>query len=258
MIITTATACSSDNNSSGSDDSLQKVKDSGKLVLGLDSGFPPMGFQDENGEIIGFDIDLAKEVTKRMGVELELKPIVWSTNISQLNSGNIDCVWNGMSINDERREKMLLSEPYMKNRMVLVVTNSSGINSSAELKDKVIGVQNGSTAHGILEESTFNDDAKSITGFEDNLKGFMTLEAGGIDSLFIDEVFAEYYITSNNKDFKILSDGALADEEYAIGFRKGDTSLRDEVQKILSEIKADGTAEEISKKWFGEDITTIP
>lgn len=259
MMIFTATACSNDKNSSenGTDNSLKDVKDKGELVLGLDDSFPPMGFQDEDGNIIGFDIDLAKEVASRMGVELKLQPIVWSTNISQLESKNIDCVWNGMSINDERKEKMLLSEAYMKNRMVLVVTNSSGINSSAELKDKTIGVQNGSTAYTILEESNFNDDAKEITGFTDNLKAFLALEANGIDSLFIDEVFAEYYITSNNKDFKVLDDGALADEEYAIGFRKNDSELRNEVQKILSEMKVDGKVAEISEKWFGEDITTI-
>lgn len=259
MMILTASACSSDKNSSNSstDNSLKDVKDKGELVLGLDDSFPPMGFQDADGNIIGFDIDLANEVASRMGVQLKLQPIVWSTNISQLNSKNIDCVWNGMSINDERKEKMLLSEAYMKNRMVLVVTNKSGINSSTELKGKVIGVQNGSTAHGILEESNFKDDAKEITGFTDNLKAFLALESGGIDSLFIDEVFAEYYIESNKKDFKILDDGALADEEYAIGFRTGDTALRNEVQKILSEMKADGKVAEISQKWFGEDISTI-
>ena len=146
------TGCKQENTK---DESLQKVLDKGSFVLGLDDSFPPMGYRDENNEIVGFDIDLAREVCARMGVELKIQPISWDAKEQELNSGNIDCIWNGMSIDEERQRVMNLSEPYMKNRMVLVVLGDSGYQSQADLQDKTIGVQNGSTAQKILEESDF-------------------------------------------------------------------------------------------------------
>ena len=122
------------------DESLQKVKDKGEFVLGLDDSFPPMGFRDDNNEIVGFDIDVAKAVCEKLGVTLKLQPIAWSSNIMELNSGNIDCLWNGMSIDAERQEAMTLSEPYMTNRMVFVVVNSSEAQSQQDLIGKTIGV----------------------------------------------------------------------------------------------------------------------
>ena len=237
------------------DNSLQNVLDKGTLVLGLDDSFPPMGFRDENNNIVGFDIDVATEVANRMGVELKLQPIEWSTKEMELNTGSVDCLWNGLSIDDERKQAMDLSEPYMTNRMVLVVLNDSEYTAQASLAGKTIGVQNGSTAEKILEESDFSKTIGNTIGFKDNVTAFMELETKGIDAIFMDEVVANYAITSQNKDFKVLEDG-LTEEEYAVGFKKGNTALKNEVQKYIDEMKADGTMTQISEKWFGKDVVS--
>ena len=237
------------------DNSLQNVLDKGTLVLGLDDSFPPMGFRDENNNIVGFDIDDATEVANRMGVELKLQPIEWSTKEMELNTGSVDCLWNGLSIDDERKQAMDLSEPYMTNRMVLVVLNDSEYTDQASLAGKTIGVQNGSTAEKILEESDFSKTIGNTIGFKDNVTAFMELETKGIDAIFMDEVVANYAITSQNKDFKVLEDG-LTEEEYAVGFKKGNTALKNEVQKYIDEMKADGTMTQISEKWFGKDVVS--
>ena len=237
------------------DNSLQNVLDKGTLVLGLDDSFPPMGFRDENNNIVGFDIDVATEVANRMGVELKLQPIEWSTKEMELNTGSVDCLWNGLSIDDERKQAMDLSEPYMTNRMVLVVLNDSEYTDQASLAGKTIGVQNGSTAEKILEESDFSKTIGNTIGFKDNVTAFMELETKGIDAIFMDEVVANYAITSQNKDFKVLEDG-LTEEEYAVGFKKGNTALKNELQKYIDEMKADGTMTQISEKWFGKDVVS--
>ena len=237
------------------DNSLQNVLDKGTLVLGLDDSFPPMGFRDENNNIVGFDIDVATEVANRMGVELKLQPIEWSTKEMELNTGSVDCLWNGLSIDVERKQAMDLSEPYMTNRMVLVVLNDSEYTDQASLAGKTIGVQNGSTAEKILEESDFAKTIGNTIGFKDNVTAFMELETKGIDAIFMDEVVANYAITSQNKDFKVLEDG-LTEEEYAVGFKKGNTALKNEVQKYIDEMKADGTMTQISEKWFGKDVVS--
>ena len=237
------------------DNSLQNVLDKGTLVLGLDDSFPPMGFRDENNNIVGFDIDVATEVANRMGVELKLQPIEWSTKEMELNTGSVDCLWNGLSIDDERKQAMDLSEPYMTNRMVLVVLNDSEYTDQASLAGKTIGVQNGSTAEKILEESDFAKTIGNTIGFKDNVTAFMELETKGIDAIFMDEVVANYAITSQNKDFKVLEDG-LTEEEYAVGFKKGNTALKNEVQKYIDEMKADGNMTQISEKWFGKDVVS--
>lgn len=237
------------------DQSLQKVLDSGKLILGLDATFKPMGYTDENDEIVGFDIDVAEEVCARMGVELVKEGINWETKEQDLNAGRIDCIWNGMSVSPSRAEEMNLSEPYMTNAMVFVVPANSDITAMDQLSNKIIGVQNGSTAEDILMSSEIG---ATITEqpMATNIEALQQMELGLVDAVFLDSIVANYEITSSGKDYKVLPDG-LEEEEYAIGFRKADQALRDEVQKILSEMKADGKLGEISTEWFGSDITTV-
>lgn len=239
----------------GEDNSLQKVKDSGKFILGLDATFKPMGYTDNNDEIVGFDIDIAEEVCKRMGVELVKESINWETKEQDLNAGRIDCIWNGMSVSPSRAEEMNLTEPYMKNSMIFVVPADSKAATMDDLKDKSIGVQNGSTAQGILEDSAIGGTIKE-QAMATNIEALQQMELGIVDAVFLDSVVANYEITSAGKNYKILPDG-LEEEEYAIGFRKNDQKLRDEVQKTLSEMKADGTLGKISTDWFGSDITTV-
>ena len=214
-----------------------------------------MGFTDENNEIIGFDIDVAQEVCNRMGVELVKQPINWDTKEEDLKVGKIDCIWNGMSINPARAEAMNLSDPYMKNEMIFVVPADSEVKSMDDLEGKTVGVQTGSTAQEILE-AWDKFDTITESPLEENVTALSQMELGFSDAVFLDSVVANYFITSNNKDYVVL-DGNLEAEEYAIGFRKEDQALRDEVQKTLSEMKADGSLGEISTKWFGSDVTTV-
>ena len=253
----TSSTASSDNGSAVSteDQSLKKVKDAGKLILGLDATFKPMGYTDENNEIVGFDIDVAEEVCKRLGVELVKQPINWDTLTTDLNVGKCDCVWNGLSINEERQEKMNLSEPYMKNAMVFVVKGDSTVEKMSDLKGKKISVQNGSSAQTILESCEIKDDI-TISPIATNVEALQQLELGVVDAVFLDEVVADYEIKNSGKNYKKLAEG-LEEEEYAIAFRKDDQALRDAVQKTLSEMKADGKLAEISTKWFGSDITIV-
>lgn len=238
------------------EDSLQRILSKKTFILGLDDSFPPMGFRNENNEIVGFDIDVAKEVCKRLNVELVVQPISWTAKEQELNSYNIDCIWNGMSVNKDRKENMCLSNPYLKNNMTFVVKKDSNINSINDLKDKKVGVQAGSTAEEILQGAEISKDLSEVVTYSENITAFMDMEINQTDAVFIDDVVANYYITTNNKDYRILSD-ALETEEYAIGFRKNDTKLCEKVNSILVEMKKDGTLGEISTKWFGKDNTII-
>ena len=238
------------------DASLQKVLDAGQLVLGLDASFPPMGFVDRKGEITGFDIDAASAVCARMGVTLVKKPIDWDAKEDLLNSGEIDCIWNGMSVTPARAESMDLSEPYMRNEMVFVVLGSSGIRSKNELSGRTVGVQSGSSAEELLDASPLAADM-TVTQFPDNVTMLDELAEGRLDAAFLDSVVAYYYISSSGDQDLFVLPGGLGKEEYAIGFRKGDLALRDRVQEALNEMRRDGTLTRISLLWFGSDITPL-
>ena len=239
----------------GDDNSLKKVQDAGKLVLGLDATFKPMGYTDENDKIVGFDIDLAEEVCKRMGVKLETYNVNWDTKEQDLNAGTIDCIWNGLSVSDERKKQMLMSEPYMNNSMVFMVNKDSGVKSKDDLKGKKIAVQNGSTAQEILKDSDIGKES-TMTELATNAEGMQQLDLKMVDAVFLDSVVANYEITSTGKDYEVLADG-LSEEQYAVGFKLGANELCKKVEDTLKEMKKDGKIEEISKKWFGSDVTTI-
>lgn len=237
-------------NKSTADESLNKVKAAGEFVLGLDDSFPPMGFRDKDNNIVGFDIDLAAEVCTRLGVKLKTQPISWDAKEQELNTGKIDCIWNGMSVDSARAAAMNLSDAYLKNRMIFSVKDKSLASLSA-LAGKKIGVQNGSTAQKLLEASDAGKAAKEIVPFDDNQTAMMDLDKGGVDAVFLDEIVAKYWIVTNAKDFTVMEEG-LSDEVYAIGFRKKDQALRDAVNSTLEAMKADGKFAEISAKWFGK------
>ena len=226
------------------------------LIVGFDSAFPPMGFVGDDGEYTGFDLDLAAEVADRLGMGIEYKPIDWNSKDMELDSGTINCIWNGFTMTG-REDDYEWSDPYMKNEQIFVVRGDSDYTSAADLAGKVIDVQMDSSAQHALDEnqelaSTFSE----IRPVADYLTCLMELESGAVEAVAMDEVFASYYITQNDKDFKILDD-VIAEEEYAVGFKKGNTELRDQVNDTLKEMAADGTMAEISEKWFGDDLTTI-
>lgn len=234
----------------GADNSLKNVKKAGVLVLGLDDSFPPMGFRDENNEIVGFDIDLAKEVANRLGVELKTQPIDWASKEQELATGNIDCIWNGFTITAERQEALLFSEPYLRNSQVVVVRADTGIFSTRHLAGKRVALQAGSTALNALNRnSELKSSLAEVVELRDNLTAFMELNQRTVDAVILDEVVALYNISKSNYPFVVLPDN-LASEQYGIGFRKNDVKLRDAVQKALDKMASDGTTEKITAKWF--------
>lgn len=228
----------------------------GTLIVGFDQDFPPMGFVGDNGEYIGFDLDLAKEVASRLGLEYKAQPVAWDSKDMELESGNIDCIWNGFTITG-REDDYTWTTPYMANKQVFVVANDSDIKSQADLAGKVVEVQADSSAEAALKE---NQDLANTFGqlltTPDYNTAFMDLEQGAVDAVAMDVIVAGYQIKQRNADFKILDD-SLSEEEYGVGFKKGNTELRDKVQGALEEMAADGTLAKISDEWFGEDVTTI-
>lgn len=185
---------------SADDTSLEDLKSRGKFILGLDDSFPPMGFRDENNEIVGVDIDLATEVCKRLGVELVVQPINWDSKELELTSGKIDCIWNGMTVTDERIEAMFLSKPYLDNRQVVIVEEGSKIAQVSDLAGKTVGLQKGSSAREAFDANPIASQVKEVVEYEDNVSAFLDLQAGRIDALLVDEVAGNYIISTYGKN----------------------------------------------------------
>lgn len=238
--------------SSSDSDSKTGTNDKDKLIIGIDDTFAPLGFRDENNEIVGFDIDMAKAAAEKMGVEVEIQPIDWKTKENELNSGRIDLIWNGYTITDERKEKVLFTKPYLKNSQVVVTLADSDLAKLDDLEGKVVGIQALSSAGDALNANPVKDKIKELTEFDTNVLALTDLKAGRVDAVVIDEVVIDYFMTKEKDTFKLL-DESLAPEEYAVGVKKGNEELLDKLQTALDEMNEDGTAAEISKKWFGED-----
>jgi polar amino acid transport system substrate-binding protein len=256
---TTAQA-SSEDTTAADDTSTEAAKTAadagGTLIVGFDQDFPPMGFIGNDGEFTGFDLELAQEVAKRLGLEYKPQPIAWDAKDMELEAGNIDCIWNGFTMTG-REDDYAWTEAYMANTQVFVVAKDSGIASQADLAGKVVECQVDSSAEAALKEvpdltATFKD----LLTTADYNTAFMDLEQGAVDAIAMDVIVAGYQIQQRNADFVILDD-SLSAEEYGVGFKKDNTELRDKVQKTLEEMAADGTLKGISEKWFGEDVTTI-
>ena len=227
------------------DTSLQAVKQKGKLVLGLDDSFPPMGFRNEDNQIVGYDIDLAKEVSKRLGVQLVPQAIDWNAKEQELNTGKIDCIWNGFTITDERKQAMSFTKPYLRNAQVVVVKKGSPYTTLSSLKGKKVGLQAGSSAAGALDGAKdFKASLAQVVEFKDNLTALMDL------------ILAEDNIKRSGKAYTILKE-SLAPEVFGVGFRKNDLALRDAVQGALEAMAKDGTLAKVTTKWFGQDISVV-
>ena len=233
-----------------------ETSEGGTFTVGFDQDFPPMGFVGEDGEYTGFDLELAQETAKRLGLTYVAQPIAWDAKNMELESGNIDCIWNGFTMTG-REDEYTWSEPYMENSQVVVVMEDSGIETLEDLAGKIVEVQADSSAEAALKEmpdltSTFG----TLQTTPDYNTAFMDLEMGSVDAIAMDVIVAGYQMQEREGSFKILEE-SLASEEYAIGFKKGNTELCEKVQQTLEEMAADGTVAEISEKWFGEDITTV-
>jgi polar amino acid transport system substrate-binding protein len=227
-------------------------KEDNKLVIGIDDKFAPMGFRDEDNNIVGFDIDYAKAAAEKMGTEVTFQPIDWKTKEAELSSGRIDLIWNGYTITDERKEKVLFTKPYLKNAQVIVTLSDSKVTTLADLEGKVVGLQSLSSASDALNASPIKEKVKTVTEFADNVQALTDLKSGRLDAVVIDEVVINYYMSKEEETFKVLEE-SLAPEEYGIGVKKGNEELLEKLQKALDEMNENGTAAEISKNWFGED-----
>lgn len=239
------------------DQSWEKVQTAGKLIMGLDDNFPPMGFRDAKNDIVGFDIDLAKEVAKRLELELELLPIDWKMKQNELEAGNVDVLWNGYSYTEERNKENTLSKAYLANDQIVIVMANSGITDLAGMSGKKLALQEESSAEEALDAAAdFKASLAEVVPFKDNVTAFLDIQSGSSDGLLVDKVVGEYYIAQqkNPADY-IMLDQSLAPETYVIGFRKGEVALKDKIEETLTAMKEDGKLSEIATEWFGSDVT---
>ena len=214
-----------------------------KIVIGLDDNFPPMGFRDDSGELVGFDIDLAKEASKRMNIPVEFKPIDWDSKEAALKSKQVDMLWNGLTITDERKKQIAFSKPYLNNSQILVVRADSPVNDRAGLAGKIVGTQ-----------ADFKNSLQDVKKYGDFVNAFMDLEVGRIDGVLVDSVVGRYYMSKKPGSYKVVDD-KMGAEEYGVGMRQEDKALQDKLNEVLKQMSEDGTMTKLSQKWFGEDIT---
>lgn len=223
------------------------------FTVGLDDTFAPMGFKNDDGEIVGFDVELAKEVANRLDMEVTFQNIDWDLKESELNNKNIDCIWNGYSITEKRKEQVLFSDAYLDNKQIIITLDNSEIECKADLANKVASVQKNSSAFDAVSQDTaFVSSLKngSLVQFDTNNDCFMDLEAGRSDAIVVDETLARYYMKQQEKDiYKVLTED-FGKEEYAIGFRKEDSAFAKKVNDALNDIKEDGTFDQIKSNWF--------
>lgn len=263
--ITTAADSSAEDAAADSQEADKKAGDKtdtqttdGTFIVGFDQDFPPMGFVGDDGEYTGFDLELAKEVAGRLGLEFVAQPIAWDAKDMELNSGTIDCIWNGFTMNG-REDDYTWSEPYMDNSQVFVVAADSGISSFVDLAGKIVEVQADSSAEAALKDNTeLTGSFGTLQTTPDYNTAFMDLEMGAVDAIAMDVIVAGYQMEQRDdgSGYVILEE-TLASEEYGIGFKKGNEELRDKVQATLEEMAEDGTLKDISDKWFGRDVTTV-
>ena len=229
------------------------------LRVGLDDSFPPMGFRDSDGDLIGFDIDLATALCEEWGIEVEFVPIVWESMTMELESKNIDCVWNGMSITPERLENLELTDKYLNNKIVLMSLADGGVDVTdpAQLADLNVGTQAGSAALDMLRANEEYESFKDkVVEYETYTDAIMDLKAGRLDVIAVDQVLGEY--TNNNLGGEMKEcTYSLGDDYYVIGVAKGNTDLRDKLNELLKTLVDNGKAAEISEEWFGRDIVVF-
>lgn len=253
------TACGT--TQSTNSDSWEKYKQTQKITIGFDNTFVPMGFEDEQGNSVGFDIDLAEAVFKKYNINVVWQPINWELKEDELTNGNIDLIWNGYTITPERANKVLFTNPYMKSSQALVSKKDSHISSHLDMTNKILGAQSGSSGyHAFLNTPTFLKDIikdNDAILYDTFTQAFLDLETNRIDSLLVDDVYANYYLTKNGKlnDYTVIQT-ELESGDFAVGARKEDTTLVSKINTAFIELYQDGTYQTISKKWFGEDTAT--
>lgn len=245
--------CQSQNTNSADDTSWDDVKSKGTMVIGLDDTFVPMGFRDDNGELTGFDIDLAKAVGEKLGIEMQFQPIDWDAKEMELKNKKVDALWNGLSITDERKKVMQFTKPYLDNKLVIMTKAENNIKTKADLAGKNVGTQAQSSSLEALVKDPCAASIKEISEYKDYDTAIMDLEIGRIDAIIVDEVLGSYKNTKKNNIFT-FADEDFGPDEYGVALRLEDKALFAEFNKAFEEVIADGTATKISEEWFGKDI----
>lgn len=249
--------CSDDVESKTSTTDSSAIVQRTQFVIGLDDAFPPLGFRDENNEIVGYDVDLAREVAKRRGWKFVAQPIDWNAKEMELNTHKIDCIWNGFTKTPEREAQMTFSPAYLRNAQVIVVRGDSQLKTLADFAGKTVATQAGSSSLSAIEKAeSFKNSLGELVELKDNLSALQELKLGSVDGVVMDLLVANDNINRSGNDFIILKE-ALSPEEFGIGFRKGDVELMEAVWETLQEMAADGTIAKISEKYFGADISII-
>ena len=261
IMVLVITGCASGGKEKPRKDNWNDFQTDKKVVIGFDNTFVPMGFQDKSGKDVGFDIDLANAVFEKYGIKVQWQAINWDLKETELKNGNIDLIWNGYSKTDERESIVQFTKQYMVNEQVIVVKKSKNIKAISDLKDKVLGAQNGSSGYDtfnsnpeVLKTIVKNNDATQYESFNEAL---IDLENDRIDALLIDKVYANYYLKQQNKldDFNILNAG-FESEAFAVGARKADITLVNKINEAFHELYREGMFQKIANKWFGEDVAT--
>lgn len=246
----------------GGDNASNATKnDENTFIVGFDAEFPPYGYKDDSGNYTGFDLDLAKEVCDRNNWTFVAQPIDWDAKDAEIDSGSIDCIWNGFTI-DGRENDYTWSDPYFDNKQVFIVKSDSGISKIDDLKGKTVETQKDSSALAALQgdNKTIADTFGTLTEVADYNTAFMDLESGACDAIAMDIGVGEYDIKNkdNPDNFKVL-DQYITTEKYGIGFKKGNDALKDQVQDTLNEMFKDGTVTKIAEKYgISEDALIQP
>jgi polar amino acid transport system substrate-binding protein len=235
-------------------DSLMKIKKKGVIVVGLDDQFPPMGFRNKSGEIVGFDIDLARVAAKKLGVKVEFKPVAWDGIVFSLKNGDVDLIWNGLTITPGRKKAIAMTNSYLADKQIIMVKSNSNIQNLTDLKGCVVGIQLGSSsANALKKNKILVNSLKKVRLYDNNTQALMDLAAGRINSVVIDEVVGRYYIKKRPGDYRVLR-RSLKSENFGIGLCKGDKKLLTRLNEIMTQIRKEGIESRISKKWFGVDL----
>ena len=242
-------------------DNWDKYQQQKSITVGFDNTFVPMGFEEKNGDYAGFDIELAQYVSKKLGIMVHFQPIDWDMKETELQNGTIDAIWNGYSATDERREKVAFTIPYMQNTQILVVKKTSGIHSVEDMTGKVLGAQNGSSGMldfeeqpEVLKNRVKGGDADQYQSVNEAI---IDLKNDRIDALLIDRVYADYYLTTEGiaDEYDTIPSG-FESESFAVGVRPADKKLLEALNQAFKELYQEGIFQQISQKWFGEDVAT--
>jgi polar amino acid transport system substrate-binding protein len=230
-----------------------QIVDRGYVIVGLDDTFAPMGFRNQANELVGFDVDLAKLVFDELDIEVRFRPIDWAAKVLELDAGNIDMIWNGLTITEPRRLEMLFSDAYIANRQIVMTKTGITINTIAQLEGKKVGVQLGSASETVVKANAIFPKLQQLVTFDTFNLALTDLNVGTIDAVVLDEIYGRYVISQTPNTYRVMSQD-FGDETYGIGFRLGNTTIRDIVNDTLFDLIESGDALVISETWFAEDV----